>query len=45
MYWPPGYTPPKRYEAIPLRRAAKRQYGKGHQEGHPKSSGASEEKG
>lgn len=28
MYWPPDYKLPKRYEAIPLRHAQKRQYGK-----------------
>ena len=28
MYWPPDYKMPKRYEAIPLRHAQKRQYGK-----------------
>lgn len=28
LYWPPDFKLPKRYEAIPLRHAEKRQYGK-----------------
>lgn len=28
LYWPPDFKLPKRYEVIPLRHAAKRQYGK-----------------
>lgn len=42
MYWPPGFKMPKRYEAIPLRHAQKRQYGRG---APAKKSETSDEKG
>lgn len=40
MYWPPDYKMPKRYEAIPLRHAQKRQYGKRAAQAKSQQAGA-----